>query len=52
MNKDQLSTVQIGKEYIPLLKQLAKEDGRSMRKYIEIYIVKRAEAKGLITKKK
>ncbi len=50
-NKEQLATVQIGKEYIPILKKLAKADGRSMRKYVEMFIVQRAAAQGIITKK-
>lgn len=50
--KEQLATVQIGKEYIPILKSLAKSDGRSMRKYLEIFIVQRGSAAGLLNKKK
>lgn len=50
-SKEQLATVQIGKEYIPILKKLAKSDGRSMRKYIETYIVQQAVARGILVKK-
>lgn len=51
MPKEKLATVQLGAEYIPILKQLAKSDGRSMRKYIEVFIVQRAKAAGLLVKK-
>lgn len=49
-NKKQVASLQVGKEYIPILKQLAKADGRSMRKYIEVFIVRQAKASGLLTK--
>lgn len=50
-SREELATVQIGKEYIPILKALAKADGRSMRKYVEVYIVRQAKLAGILTKR-
>jgi hypothetical protein len=48
--KNELATVQIGKEFIPVLKKLAKLDSRSMRKYIEHYIITQAKQNDLLKK--
>lgn len=47
-SKEQLATVQIGKEYIPFLKAMAKLQGRSMRKTIERYIAEESKKAGLV----
>lgn len=51
MGRIEVSTVQIGKAYIPVLNALSKKKKTSMRKYIEVKIVEDAAREGIIVKK-
>lgn len=43
-----LTTVQIDKQYVPLIKELARRDKRTMRQYLEVLVLERAHQAGIL----